>query len=131
MDSKTLISFGIVFIVIFLVHLLFITRPAILKITNKKETKKGRRPKRIKTLGQIDYLCKKFKLDKDKLNYKELMIMIPLIDSFIITLVTLIIDLIPLPFIINLVIGFVLLTGLIYSMYEIYGKHLLKKEKEK
>ncbi len=56
--------------------------------------------------------------------------MIPLIDSFIITLVTMIIDLLKILFIFKMIIGFVLLLGLIYAIYEIYGRHLLKKEKE-
>ena len=56
--------------------------------------------------------------------------MFPLINSFIITLVTLILELINIPYIFKLIIGFVLLFGLIYALYEIYGKHLKKKEKE-
>ena len=121
------LSFIGIFLVVFITHMFFITIPAINKLTGEKKSKKGKKPKSIM---EIDYLCSKFKLDKKKLNYNELKVMIPLLNSIIITLVTLIIDLIKLPMIIKLVIGFVLLVGLIYALYEIYGRHLLKKERE-
>ena len=120
-------SFSLLFLIVFLCHFFLVTRPAILKMTGKKKTKKN---KKEKPLMEIDYLCNKFKLNKSKLDYKKLMYMIPLIDSFIITLVAIIIELIPLPFIFRLIIGFILLFGLIYSLYEIYGRHLKKSEKE-
>ena len=131
MDKNLVITFIGIFIVIFLGHFFFITRPAILKMTGKKKIKKTKKKKKKKNLGEIEYLCNKFKLNRNKLNYKELMIMIPLIDSFIITFVTIVIDLVPGLFIFKLIIGFVLLMGLIYAIYEIYGRHLIKKEKEK
>ena len=130
MDKITTVTFLGIFIIVFLGHLFLITRPAILRMTGKKKDKKSKK-KKDKPLGEIEYLCNKFKLDRNKLNYRELLFMIPLIDSLIITFVTMVIDLVPLPFIFKLMIGFILLMGLIYALYEIYGKHLLKKEKEK
>ena len=130
MDYMFFITFLILFAFIFASHLLFITRPAILSMTGKNKTKKGKKTKKEKTLVEIDYLISKFKLNKNKLDYKELTIMIPLFDSFIITFVAMVIDFIPLPFFVKFIIGFVLLLGLIYAIYEIYGRHLKKKEKE-
>ena len=128
MDNRYLLSFLIIFILVFLGDLFLVIRPAILQITGKKKSKKKK--KKEKQLVEIEYLCNKFKIHRSKLNYKELMFMFPLINSFIITLVTLILELIKIPYIFRLIIGFVLLTGLIYALYEIYGRHLKSKEKE-
>lgn len=122
------LSFTGIFVVMFLVYMIFFTIPAINKITGKKKPKNG---KKVKSIMEVEYLCAKFKLDKSKLNYNELKIMLPLLNSLIITLVTLIIELIKVPMILRFLIGFILLIGLIYSVYEIYGRHLLKKERKK
>ena len=127
MDNRFFLAFGLIFIIVYLADLLFVIRPAILQIIGKKKIKKN---KKAKQLIEIEYLCNKFKLNKNKLNYKEFIFMFPLINSFIITLVTMILELIKIPYIFRLIIGFVLLTGLIYALYEIYGRHLKKKEKE-
>ena len=126
-DIIFILSFVGIFFVVFITHMFFITIPAINKITGKKKNKNN---KKVKPVMEIEYLCSKFKLDKRKLNYNEFKVMIPLLNSIIITLVTLIIDLIKLPMILKFLIGFVLLIGLIYALYEIYGRHLLKKERE-
>jgi hypothetical protein len=128
MDTKYLLSFLVIFLIVFLGDLLFVVRPAILKITGKKKSKKTK--KKEKPLMEIEYLCNKFKLNRNKLNYNEFMFTFPLINSFIITIVTLILELIRIPFIFRLLIGFVLLLGLIYAIYEIYGNRLKRKEKE-
>ena len=44
------------------------------------------------------------------------------------SLVVIIIELIPLPFAIQLLIGFILLFALIYSIYELLGRYISKKE---
>ena len=127
MDTKYLLSFLVIFVLVYIGDLIFVIRPAILQITGKKKSKKK---KKEKQLMEVEYLCNKFKLNRNKLNYKEFMFTFPLINSFIITLVTLILELIRIPFIFRLLIGFVLLLGLIYAIYEIYGNRLKKKEKE-
>ena len=126
MNDKTILAFLLIFLLVYIGDLLFIIRPGILKITGKKKSKK----KKEKSLIEVEYLCNKFKLNKSNLNYKELMFMFPLINSFIITIVTMILELIKIPYIFRLIIGFFLLMRLIYSLYEIYGRHLKKKEKE-
>ena len=127
MDKNYLLSILIIFVLVYLGDLIFVIRPGILQITGKKKSKKK---KKEKPLMEIEYLCNKFKLNRNKLNYKEFMFVFPLINSFIITIVTLILELIKIPFIFRLAIGFVLLLGLIYAIYEIYGNRLKKKEKE-
>ena len=121
MDTKYLLSFLVIFLIVFLGDLLFVVRPAILKITGNKKSKKTK--KKEKPLMEIEYLCNKFKLNRNKLNYNEFMFTFPLINSFIITIVTLILELIRIPFIFRLLIGFVLLLGLIYAIYETFAKY--------
>ena len=50
-----------------------------------------------------------------------------IINAFIISSVVTIISNIKLKMMWQLLIGFVLLFALIYSLYEIYGRHLIKK----
>lgn len=127
-----ILSFFVIYVVVFVLHYFFLTKPAIdevlgkAKKKSKKVNKKG--PRKI---GEVEYLVYKFKLDRKKLNYQSLKIMIPLLNSFIITFVTFIIELIPVKIVFKLLIGFVLLTALIYAIYEIYGRHLLKVEKKR
>ena len=52
------------------------------------------------------------------------------INSFIISFVASFVMLIPLNMIWQFVIGFAMLLALIYSFYEIYGRHLAKKYKK-
>ena len=127
MDTKFILFFIAIFVVLYIGDLYLFIRPAILQMNGKKKRKKN---KKEKQLIEVEYLCKKFKLNKDKINYNSFMYVVPLFNSFIITTVTMILELIKIPYIFRLLIGFVLLTGLIYAIYEIYGKHLKKKEKE-
>lgn len=119
-----IIQFIILTLIIFLVDYIFINKH---KLKNN-ETKKDKKPKSI---GEIDYLVAKFKLDVNKLNKENMIIWISLINSFIISVVSSVIFLMPLPMIWNMIIAFILLFGLIYSLYEIYGRHLKKVEEKK
>ena len=94
MDKNYLLSILIIFVLVYLGDLIFVIRPGILQITGKKKSKKK---KKEKPLMEIEYLCNKFKLNRNKLNYKEFMFVFPLINSFIITIVTLILELIKIP----------------------------------
>ena len=98
-------------------------------MTNKRKNKKGKN-KKIKNIGEIDYLIMKFKLDKKKINQNKAIFWIAIINSFIISSVSCVIMLIPLKLMWQMLIAFALLFALIYSIYEIYGRHL-KKEEEK
>lgn len=85
--------------------------------------------KKIKNeeIMEINYLIAKFKLDKNKILYKPMCLYIALINGFIMSFVVTVISNIKLKMMWQLLIGFVLLFGLIYSIYEIYGRILVKK----
>ena len=104
-----LVVFFLVFIVIY--------------IANLRKVKK----EKYDTIGEINYVIKKFKLDKKKINYKKEIRMIALLDSIIIASVGTFVTSLDIMIILQLGLGFVLLFALIYSLYEIYGRHLTNK----
>ena len=73
----------------------------------------------------------KFKLNKKNLNMDRMIIMISLINAFIISVVSSIVMLMPFAIMWQLIVAFALLFGLIYALYEIYGRHLKKEEEKK
>ncbi len=95
-------------------------------IWNKRKLKK----KKYEAIGEMNYLIAKFKLQKKNINYKKEILVISLINSLIIASVGTFVTCLNLPMFVQLLIGFVLLFALIYALYEIYGRHLVKKEKE-
>lgn len=104
-----LLLFLIVFIVTFLL--------------NYRKVKK----KKFDSIGEMNYLILKFKLNKNKINYKREILYISIINSFIISSVGTFVTWLDIMIILQLALGFVLLFLLIYSLYEIYGRHLVKK----
>ena len=92
-----------------------------------RKNKKNKKNKE-KYLFSVRYLMAKFKLSKELLIQNKMAFIYSLIDAFIITIVFMIIELIDLPFYIQILIGFVLLFGLIYAMYELLGRYLERKE---
>ena len=110
----SLISGVITFIVIFIVDYFLILIPKYNIMSGKKKKKKGKKETNMMELlfkVDLEYLIKWFAF----------------LNSFIIALTSTIIMLIPLNMIFQLLIGFVLLIGLIYSLYELLGRHLVKK----
>ena len=79
----------------------------------------------IFTINYLVYL--RFNLDSKKINARRMILAISLINAFIISLVSTVITKLNIAIIWQFMIGFVLLFGLIYSLYEIYGKYLIKK----
>lgn len=121
--EKYFTVFLILFIFLFLIHYFLVTMPALRKIYKPK---KGKNKKT--SIKELDYLVYKFKIYKNKINYKSFGFMVSLINSFIMALVVVVVEVIPFYFIFRIIIAFILLTGLIYSLYEIYGRYLKKKE---
>ena len=76
---------------------------------------------------EVNYLISKFKLDKNKVLYKPMCLYCSLINGFIISFTVTVISNIKLKMVWQLLIGFVIVFGLIYSIYEIYGRILVKK----
>ena len=108
--------FGVFFIFVFVAYF-FLLR---FKIKKNK----------VNHIWEISYLIQKFNLDMKKINAWKLIIPISLMNSFIISFVATFVMMIPLNVIFQFLIGFVLLLALIYSFYEIYGRHLAKKYKK-
>lgn len=109
-----LIYFVVVFILVNLIYLLFL---------NKRRLKKNK----VKDMGEVVYIVNKFKLDTKKMDMKKVVYTIGILNAFIIAFVCMIVAAIPLQMILKMAIGFVLLFGLIYSIYEIYGRYLVSK----
>ena len=118
------------FIIVFVVDYFFINKRKLNLIKNKGVTKKGRR-KKIKNISEVDYLSAKFKLNTKKLDMDKVIIIISFINAFIISIVSSIIMLMPFAIMWQMIIAFALLFGLIYALYEIYGRHLKHKEEKK
>lgn len=110
-----LIYFGVAFISVFLIYIIFINR-------KRKEYVEG------KNQLEINYIIKKFGLDMRKTNYKTVKWLVTFINSFIISFTFVILINVNTNYILKLLIGFVILFVLIYSIYEIVGKILKKKE---
>ena len=92
-------------------------------------TKKKRKKKTI--IVELRYLELTSNLVYEKLLVPNVVFMVSLINAFIITLTFLVVTILPVPIIFQLVIGFALLFGLIYSIYGIYGKLLILKGYDK
>ena len=115
-------AFLILFIIIFTVDYLFIKRRYLKRLNGKKKRKK-----KDNELMELSYLIVKFKLDKSKLPLNKLLVIISLINAFIISIVSVTVLLLDTYTIVRLLVGFVLLMGLIYSLYEILGRILERR----
>ena len=111
-----LLFFLALYLIIFLINYLL----------NKRKVKK----KNYEAIGEMNYLVSKFKLDRKKINYQKEILYISLINSFIISSVGTFVTCLDIMIMLQLGIGFVLLFALIYALYEIYGRHLLMKQKK-
>lgn len=122
--------FIVLFIIVFLVDYFLINKRKLDLIKNKGITKKGKK-KKIKNISEIDYLTTKFKLKEKELDMDGMIIIISLINAFIISIVSSIVMLMPFAIMWQMIVAFALLFGLIYCLYEIYGRHLKHKEERK
>ncbi len=119
--EKVLIISSICFMVLFIIFYLF----------NFIKLKSVVKKSKDKYNFSVKYLMARFKLSKNTLVNRKMMIIYSLIDAFIVTLVFIIIELLPLPFYLQLIIGFTLLFALIYAIYEILGRYLKRKEEQR
>ena len=83
------------------------------------------------SIGELNYLLKKFNLDRKKLPVRKVLLVFSLLDAFIMAFTASFITALPVNTVFQMLIGFVLLFALIYALYEIYGRHLVKKYKKK
>lgn len=106
----------LMFVIFFIDYVFFMKR---------KLNDKGKRKK--EDIMEINYLVGKFKLDRKKILYKPVALWCALINAFIMSFVSTVVFNIKLHIAWQLLIAFALLFGLIYSLYEIYGRHLVRK----
>ncbi|MBR1416199.1 MAG: hypothetical protein IJ572_00070 [Bacilli bacterium] len=109
------IFFLVLFLVVFLVDFFIIS----------KDKKGKNKIDKITSIG--NYLISRFNLDDKNINLKILNFHISIINAFIISFVSTTVCITNLNIGISLLISFVLLFALIYSIYEIYGRFLKKK----
>lgn len=122
--GETLIWGLFVFIVVFLINFLWIFKRGYENIKKQKSKKKN---KKLEEFVGLSYLISKFKLDINKMDLNYVFFMVSLIDAFIISFVFVVITIIPWDMGFSMLLGFVLLFGLIYALYEILGRVLVKK----
>ena len=106
-----LLFFLIVFLVVFVINYLM----SVKKIKKRKK------------IELVDYLVVRFKLSSKKIKARKMVLTISLINAFIISSVATCITMLDISFIWQFMIGFVLVFALIYSLYEIYGRYLVRK----
>lgn len=112
MDS--LILFGVCYIVLFIIYLIFFYII-------------GLKKKSILNSLQVEFLKVRFGFKNKDLNDRRIGLMITLLDPLIISLTGTIVSLPRWNYIISLLIGFVLLVALIFSLYEIMGRIIKRK----
>ncbi len=83
--------------------------------------------KKKKTIGELRYLINKFNLEEKRLKKRQMILWISIIDAFIISFVGTFIFMLPIDYVWKFLSGFVLLFALIYALFEIYGRHIVKK----
>lgn len=111
-----------IYITIFTFTVTFILRFVLFIMTKKKKGKKDK-----KETVEKQYLINKFSLDKEKLNSTTINIVISLMDAFIISITLLLSISITNKYILQLLIGLVVVFILIYVCNEILGNILIKK----
>ena len=114
--KSSIILFILSYIVLFILYLIFFYFMGLKKKTILKSL-------------QVEYLKIRFKLKN--LKAKKIGLIICFIDPLIISLTGTIVSLPKWHYTIQLLLGFVLLMALIYSCYEILGRILTRKRKER
>ena len=109
------IFFMIVFLLVFLADFYLVSK------------EKNKKRKVEKMTSQDLYIIKKFDIDETLISLRMLNFHISIINAFIIAFVSTIVSITDFHIGVQLAISFVLLFGLIYSLYELYGRHMKKK----
>lgn len=116
----------LVFMVIFLCNYFLVYKRGYKLIVKKKKKK---RTKNLEEFIGISYLVLKYNVDLNKCNLNYLFLSLSFINAFIITIVFIIISMLSWNLSMSMLLGFVLLFGLIYAIYELLGRYLKKKGK--
>jgi len=115
---KNIILFSITFVAMFIIYLIFFYII-------------GLKKKRILSSMQVEFLKVRFGLRNKDLNPKKIGIIICILDPLIIALTGTIVSLPKWHYVLELILGFVLLMIFIYSFYEILGRIIKRKVDKK
>ena len=125
---NNLIFFIIVFLMVYIFCYYIAGRIKVPKEKNKdKSTGKRKKQRPFKYTNEGKLMVIRYNLDEKKVDYQELLKWTSFCNAFVISLTCTIISNIPLKMYFQLAIGFILLFALIYSIFEIVGRHLNKK----
>ena len=122
MDVSVIIGI-ITFVLVLVVDYFFILIPKYNVIKGKKTKKKNKNY----AIMEVQFLTTRFKLDENKIDYKFLLKIIAFLNALIISFTSTVIMYIPLKMGWQLLIGFVIVFSLIYALYELLGRYLVKK----
>jgi len=114
---ECLIDFVVLFTLIFLVYMVFI---------NKKRKKDDT----LKKASEVKMIIARHNLNMKKIKYKNLLLSVSIANSFILSFTAVLIIHIKSIWL-SLLIGFIVVVLLTYSLYEIIGRHYKKKEMKK
>lgn len=125
---NNLIFFIIVFLMVYIFCYYIAGRIKVPKEKNKDKTAgKGKKQRPFKYTNEGKLMVIRYNLDEKKVDYQELLKWTSFCNAFVISLTCTIISNIPLKMYFQLAIGFIILFALIYSIFEIVGRHLNKK----
>ncbi len=125
---NNLIFFIIVFLMVYIFCYYIAGRIKVPKEKNKdKNAGKGKKQRPFKYTNEGKLMVIRYNLDEKKVDYQELLKWTSFCNAFVISLTCTIISNIPLKMYFQLAIGFIILFALIYSIFEIVGRHLNKK----
>ena len=125
---NNLIFFIIVFLMVYIFCYYIAGRIKVPKEKNKdKSTGKGKKQRPFKYTNEGKLMVIRYNLDEKKVDYQELLKWTSFCNAFVLSLTCTIISNIPLKMYFQLAIGFIILFALIYSIFEIVGRHLNKK----
>ena len=125
---NNLIFFIIVFLMVYIFCYYIAGRIKVPKEKNKdKNADKGKKQRPFKYTNEGKLMVIRYNLDEKKVDYQELLKWTSFCNAFVISLTCTIISNIPLKMYFQLAIGFIILFALIYSIFEIVGRHLNKK----
>ena len=124
---ENLIFFIVVFLIVYIFCYYIAGRIKVPKEKNKDKIKGKKKEKQFKYTNEGKLMMIRYNLDEKKVDYRELLRWTSFCNAFVISLTCTIICNIPLKMYYKLAIGFFILFGLIYSIFEIVGRHLNKK----
>lgn len=125
MNTTSIIISISTFFVIYILDYFLILLPKYNIISGKSKQKKRNNKKVV--ISEVQFLQTRFKLKQDRMDIKYMIRWIAFLNAFIIAFTSTVITYIPWDMAWQLLVGFVLLFGLIYALYELFGRLLVKK----